>query len=79
MSRTKKEKRFKEAAPSVEKRVFQEVTRTSRKQRKHPIQITQESEKIRKACLEIGKKRLHFISGLRGGYFCFAAHCDRWG
>ena len=62
MRRKKKKKRFKEAAPSVEKRVFQEVTRTSRKQRKHPIQITQESEKIRKACLEIGGKNVSILS-----------------
>lgn len=71
MSRTKKEKRFKEAAPSVEKRVFQEVTRTSRKQRKHPIQITQESEKIRKACLEIGEKTSPFYLRPPWGIFLF--------
>lgn len=62
MSRTKKDKRLKEAAPSVERRVFQEVTRTSRKQRKHPIQITYESEKIRKASLEIGEKNISVLS-----------------
>lgn len=62
MSRTKKEKRFKEASPLVERRAFQEITRTSRKQRKLPFQITYESEKIGKTRLEIGEKNISILS-----------------
>lgn len=61
MRRTKTEKQFKEASPSVERRVLQETARASKK-RRDSIQITYEGERRCKAALEIGEKNISILS-----------------